>query len=300
LGRPVQPGPGPGYRARLPRRDPAQGLGQGRALLLHVRTEVLLDEDHPGSPRVRRRERPDRRAEGHRGGLRGTGRTLQGRGLGDLPAGLTAAVGVGHARESHAANAPVLVREHGPLLQKSMRRVDVAFYIHHGSARWMATPWIGEARSTLRVAPLQILRPDDTFELIMRNAQLGVAAGVGRDAVDVVLEQHAVLEQRDVGGLLKGPELDEFGVLVVFVLYQPALVRLAGGTPEIAFLPGDQHVFQAQFAILFAVVVDETATGHAVGAAGEEIARQLDHQQRTVLLAQLGLQVAAPAFSGVA
>ncbi|MNM95420.1 hypothetical protein D3C81_1078630 [compost metagenome] len=49
LGRPVQPGPGPGHCPCLPRRDPAEGIGQGRALLLDVRAEVLLDEDHPGS-----------------------------------------------------------------------------------------------------------------------------------------------------------------------------------------------------------------------------------------------------------
>jgi phosphomethylpyrimidine synthase len=43
--------------ARVPRRDPAEGLGQGRALLLDVRAEVLLDEDHPGSARLRQGER---------------------------------------------------------------------------------------------------------------------------------------------------------------------------------------------------------------------------------------------------
>ncbi len=90
LGGPVQPGPGPGHRARLPRRDAAEGVGQGGALLLHVRAEVLLHEDHPGSARLRRRARPDRRAEGHRGRLRRTGRAFPRRRLGDLQAGISA------------------------------------------------------------------------------------------------------------------------------------------------------------------------------------------------------------------
>ena len=46
LGRSVQPLARPRHRARLPRRDAAQGGAQSRALLLHVRAQVLLDEDH--------------------------------------------------------------------------------------------------------------------------------------------------------------------------------------------------------------------------------------------------------------
>ena len=42
---------------RVPRRDPAQGRAQGRALLLDVRPALLLDEDHPGRARLRRRAR---------------------------------------------------------------------------------------------------------------------------------------------------------------------------------------------------------------------------------------------------
>ena len=53
LGGPVQPLARPRHRARIPRRDAAQGGAQGRALLLHVRAEVLLDEDHPGRARLR-------------------------------------------------------------------------------------------------------------------------------------------------------------------------------------------------------------------------------------------------------
>ena len=45
----------PRHRARVPRRDAAQGSPQGRAFLLDVRAEVLLDEDHPGRARLRRR-----------------------------------------------------------------------------------------------------------------------------------------------------------------------------------------------------------------------------------------------------
>ena len=37
-----------GDRAAIPRRDAAQGGAQGGAFLLHVRAEVLLDEDHAG------------------------------------------------------------------------------------------------------------------------------------------------------------------------------------------------------------------------------------------------------------
>ena len=36
----------------LPRRDAAQGGAQGRAFLLHVRPEILLDEDHAGRARL--------------------------------------------------------------------------------------------------------------------------------------------------------------------------------------------------------------------------------------------------------
>ncbi|EWS55958.1 hypothetical protein X551_01196 [Methylibium sp. T29] len=59
---PVQPFAGPRHRTRLPRRDPAQGRQQGGALLLDVRAEVLLDEDHPGGARLRRAARRQRGA----------------------------------------------------------------------------------------------------------------------------------------------------------------------------------------------------------------------------------------------
>ena len=55
LERPVQPRARSRHRARLPRRDAAQGGAQGRALLLDVRAEVLLDEDHRRRARIRRR-----------------------------------------------------------------------------------------------------------------------------------------------------------------------------------------------------------------------------------------------------
>ena len=48
LGGPVQPRPRSRNRARLPRRDPAEGSPQGRPFLLDVRPEILLDEDHAG------------------------------------------------------------------------------------------------------------------------------------------------------------------------------------------------------------------------------------------------------------
>ena len=50
VGGPVQPRPRPGNRARVPRRDPAQGRPQDGPLLLHVRPQVLLHEDKPGNP----------------------------------------------------------------------------------------------------------------------------------------------------------------------------------------------------------------------------------------------------------
>jgi phosphomethylpyrimidine synthase len=51
LGGPVQPLPRPRHGPLLPRRNPPQGRPQGRPFLLHVRPEILLDEDHAGSAR---------------------------------------------------------------------------------------------------------------------------------------------------------------------------------------------------------------------------------------------------------
>ena len=53
LGGPVQPLARSRHRARVPRRDAAEGGAQGRAFLLDVRAEVLLDEDHAGRARLR-------------------------------------------------------------------------------------------------------------------------------------------------------------------------------------------------------------------------------------------------------
>ena len=52
LGGPVQPRPRSRNRAQLPRRNAAQGRPQGRAFLLDVRPEILLDEDHAGRARL--------------------------------------------------------------------------------------------------------------------------------------------------------------------------------------------------------------------------------------------------------
>ena len=49
LGGPVQPVARSRHRAQVPRRDPAEGRSQGRAFLLDVRAEILLDADHAGS-----------------------------------------------------------------------------------------------------------------------------------------------------------------------------------------------------------------------------------------------------------
>ena len=78
LARPVQPGAGPGDRAGVPRRDAPGGGGQGGALLLHVRAEVLLDEDHAGRAGVRGA------AGGGRGGDGGEERGVPGAGRGNL------------------------------------------------------------------------------------------------------------------------------------------------------------------------------------------------------------------------
>ena len=64
LGGPVQPLARPRHGAQLPRRDAAQGGAQGRPLLLHVRPEVLLHEDHPGRARLRRQAQRGRRGAG--------------------------------------------------------------------------------------------------------------------------------------------------------------------------------------------------------------------------------------------
>ena len=53
LGGPVQPRARSRHRARISRRDAAQGSAQGRAFLLDVRAEVLLDEDHAGCAGLR-------------------------------------------------------------------------------------------------------------------------------------------------------------------------------------------------------------------------------------------------------
>ena len=49
--------PRPRDRPRIPRRNLAAGRRQDRALLLHVRPALLLDEDHRGRPQIRRRTR---------------------------------------------------------------------------------------------------------------------------------------------------------------------------------------------------------------------------------------------------
>ncbi len=77
LGGSVQPLARSRHRAQLPRRDAAEGRAQGRAFLLDVRAEILLDEDHPG---------PARRGRAHgRDGAEEQG--VRRDGQGDLPAG---------------------------------------------------------------------------------------------------------------------------------------------------------------------------------------------------------------------
>ena len=78
LGRPVQPRPRSRDRPRISRRIAPQGSPQDRALLLHVRPQVLLDEDQPGDP-GRRRGSERRGAElRRRNGIGRNGREVQG------------------------------------------------------------------------------------------------------------------------------------------------------------------------------------------------------------------------------
>ena len=67
LGRSVQPRPRSGKGQGIPRRDPAEGGAQDRPLLLDVRPEILLDEDHPGRARLRQGARTRRRRRARRG-----------------------------------------------------------------------------------------------------------------------------------------------------------------------------------------------------------------------------------------
>ena len=64
LAGPVQPRPRSRHGAQVPRRDAAEGGAQGRAFLLHVRAEILLDEDHAGSARGIQASPPRRREKG--------------------------------------------------------------------------------------------------------------------------------------------------------------------------------------------------------------------------------------------
>src|SRR6185436_14894121 len=70
LGGPVQPLARPGYGALHARRDAAQGRPQGRALLLHVRPQVLLDGDYAAGAGLRGEAERARRGagQGHDGG----------------------------------------------------------------------------------------------------------------------------------------------------------------------------------------------------------------------------------------
>jgi hypothetical protein len=87
LGRPVQPVARPRHRPRFPRSDLAERSAQGRPFLLHVRAEILLDEDHPGNPRRIRHgplaQHDPRRRRGRPGDGRES-RGVQGEGVGDL------------------------------------------------------------------------------------------------------------------------------------------------------------------------------------------------------------------------
>ncbi len=77
LGGSVQPLARPRDGARVPRRDPAGGGREDRALLLDVRAALLLDEDHAGRPRLRRQARHRGGDRRHRAGAQGEGGGVQ-------------------------------------------------------------------------------------------------------------------------------------------------------------------------------------------------------------------------------
>ena len=81
LERPVRHRPRPRHGAQIPRRNAAEGGAQGRAFLLDVRAEILLDADHP------RPARGGRRDPGARAGHGGEERGVSGEGRGDLCGG---------------------------------------------------------------------------------------------------------------------------------------------------------------------------------------------------------------------
>ena len=89
--RPVQPVARSGDGARVPRRDAAGAGREGRALLLDVRPALLLDEDHPGRARLRRRRRGSRPTMRSRPGLREKAAAFREQGqalyVGDAPTG---------------------------------------------------------------------------------------------------------------------------------------------------------------------------------------------------------------------
>src|SRR5690606_10997094 len=74
-------------------RDAAQGVGQGRALLLHVWPQVLLDEDHPGGPRLRRRPAYRGGGPGAGGGDAGQVHRIPSERFAAVPEGLTGSLG---------------------------------------------------------------------------------------------------------------------------------------------------------------------------------------------------------------
>ena len=95
----VQPVARSRHGARLPRRDAAEGGAQGRAFLLDVRAEILLDEDHPGPAGRGAGHGPSRQRGGAAPGrAQGQGRRVQGQGRGDLRAGGGVGRGGRHGR----------------------------------------------------------------------------------------------------------------------------------------------------------------------------------------------------------
>ena len=123
LGGPVQPRARSGAGARVPRRDPAQGVGQGGPLLLDVRAEVLLDEDHPGRARLREGARHRERAGRGAGGARREGGRVPALGKRDLPAGLREE-GPGRAGDARPATVPFFGAR--PEAIRAVRRVSGA------------------------------------------------------------------------------------------------------------------------------------------------------------------------------
>src|SRR5690606_18119945 len=123
---------------------------------------------------------------------------------------------------------------------------------------------VSAVRLMMHSPRLQVFRLQNAIELLLGNAQFRVAAGIGCNAVYVVFEQDPVLEQSDIAGAFEFPEIQELWVAAVAFLLEPALMRLGGQLPERGLLARHKQLIELKLAFLLAVIIDETASRHAV------------------------------------